>query len=47
VRCVLAEPIGIDALMAQLIENRVAAADQSGEAVAPAGAGAEAAAAVH
>lgn len=36
VQCVLAEPIGIDALMAQLIENRVASAQQSGKAVAPA-----------
>ena len=35
VECVVAEPIGIDSLMAQLIESRVAAAAQHGAAVAP------------
>lgn len=40
VECVIAEPIGIDSLMAQLIENRVAAAEATvatgAEAAAPA-----------
>jgi hypothetical protein len=34
VECVVAEPIGIDALMAQLIEHRVQAAEAEGSAVA-------------
>jgi len=42
VECVVAEPIGIDLLMAQLIENRVAAAEA---ALVPAAAGAASAAA--
>ena len=44
VECVVAEPIGIDALMAQLIENRVAAAAAGGAPVVPAAAPAPAAA---
>ena len=43
VECVLADPIGIDILMAQLIDNRVTAAEQQGRPVEPAAAAPEAA----
>lgn len=47
VECVIAEPIGIDSLMAQLIENRVAAAEVAAAATAGAGAAAAQATAAH
>ncbi|KAL4436131.1 hypothetical protein ABPG77_005579 [Micractinium sp. CCAP 211/92] len=47
VECVIAEPIGIDSLMAQLIENRVAAAEVAAAATAGAGAAAAPATAAH
>lgn len=43
VECVVAEPIGLDGLMARLIENRVAAAAAGGAPVVPAPPQAEAA----
>ncbi|KAI7837184.1 hypothetical protein COHA_008977 [Chlorella ohadii] len=38
VECIVAEPIGIDSLMAQLIENRVRSAALHGAAIDPAAA---------
>lgn len=46
VECVVADPIGIDSLMAQLIDNRVRAAAQHGAAVDPAAAAASGTAAM-